>query len=143
VPTVQKVKELGLPLTVHSGEGSSSKNIEEVLRLYSPQRLGHATKLIEDPKLMDIVRYAPLAFMLDCLLTSINRDKKILVEACPTSNLITNSVVSYESHPLVKYLRHGIPVSINDDDGSAFDIVRPFMIICFEGVLKRCLTGYL
>jgi len=105
LPTVQIVKQLNIPLTVHSGEGSSAKNIEEVIRLYEPQRLGHATSLIEDPNLMAIVK-----------------QKNILVESCPTSNLITGTVSSYADHPLQTYLRYGIPVCINDDDGTLFDV---------------------
>lgn len=105
LPTVKIIKDMGLPLTVHTGEGNSAKNIEEVLRLYQPQRLGHATKLIDNEELME-----------HC------RKHQILVESCPTSNIITNSVKSYETHPLVHYYKTGIPVCINDDDGTCFGV---------------------
>lgn len=101
--SVEVIKEIGIPLTVHTGEGTSAENIEEVLRLYKPQRLGHATTLIDNVKLMEYCR-----------------DNNILVEACPTSNYITKSVKSYETHPLQTYLKFGVPVSINSDDPMLF-----------------------
>lgn len=104
VAAIHAAKDLGLGITVHSGEGTSAQNIERVIDLYKPQRLGHATCLIDNPKLMDKVR-----------------DLNICVEACPTSNLITRCVSSYEAHPLMKYLRAGIPVTINTDDPMLFD----------------------
>lgn len=41
VPIVRQVRALKLHLTCHSGEGSSTKNIQEVIQLYNPERLGH------------------------------------------------------------------------------------------------------
>jgi adenosine deaminase len=75
MPIVKVIRELNLPLTVHSGEGTSAAHIESVLKLMSPERLGHATKLIDSEELMDFCRR-----------------NKVLVEACPTSNIVTNSV---------------------------------------------------
>lgn len=103
LPTVKIIKELDLPLTVHTGEGTSAENIEEVLELYKPQRLGHATKLIDNIKLMEYCR-----------------DNNICIESCPTSNIITRSVQNYETHPIKEYLKFGIPVTLNSDDPMLF-----------------------
>jgi adenosine deaminase len=78
LPIVKIIRQLNLPLTVHSGEGTSAKHISEVLKHMVPDRLGHATKLIDDEELMDFCRR-----------------NKVLVEACPTSNVVTNSVKRY------------------------------------------------
>ena len=51
------------------------------------------------------------------------RDHSICLEMCPTSNWITRSVASLESHPLPLVLRAGIPVCINTDDPGVFDVV--------------------
>eukprot|EP01122_Echinamoeba_exundans_P003410 TRINITY_DN13515_c0_g1_i1.p1 TRINITY_DN13515_c0_g1~~TRINITY_DN13515_c0_g1_i1.p1 ORF type:complete len:393 (+),score=91.37 TRINITY_DN13515_c0_g1_i1:147-1181(+) len=105
VPIVEQVKKMRLHLTCHSGEGSSVENIRTMVSLYEPERLGHATKLIEDPELMKQVKA-----------------KNILVEANPSSNILTNSVYCYEQHPLQEFYRFGVPVSISDDDGTVFDV---------------------
>lgn len=118
LPTVYIIKDLGLPLTVHTGEGTTPENIEEVLELYKPQRLGHATKLIENRKLMEYCR-----------------DHKICVEACPTSNIITNSVKSYEEHPSLTYFKFGIPVTINSDDPMLFGTdMNEEWLLCLERI---------
>lgn len=118
LPTVNLIKDLGLPLTVHTGEGTTPENIEEVLDLYQPQRLGHATKLIENRKLMEYCR-----------------DHKICIEACPTSNVITNSVRSYEEHPSLTYFKFGIPVTINSDDPMLFGTgMNQEWLLCLERI---------
>lgn len=104
VSAINAAKDMGLGITVHSGEGTSAKNIEKVIDLYRPHRLGHATCLIDSPSLMAKVRKL-----------------NICVEACPTSNFITRCVPSYESHPLMAYLRADIPVTINSDDPMLFN----------------------
>lgn len=82
--------------------------------MYRPNRLGHATSLIHSPELMDKVRRL-----------------KICVEACPTSNLVTRCVPSYAEHPLMTYLRQGIPVTINTDDPMLFhtDLRKEWLIV--------------
>ena len=62
-------------------------------------RIGHGTKAVEDPELMDYIS-----------------DKKIPVELCPISNLKTGAIESIEKHPFLLYLERGIPISINTDD---------------------------
>ena len=103
VETVKKVHAMDLPLTVHTGEGTSCEYIKKTIEAYNPKRLGHAVSLEDDPKLMDYCA-----------------QNKICVESCPTSNIITNSAFSYEDHPIRLYLDRGVPVCINTDDPTAF-----------------------
>jgi len=105
VETLKMVHELKIPLTVHIGEGTSISNIQKAFELYPPmKRLGHATKIIEDEKLMQ-----------RCI------KENIMIEACPTSNVISNSAKSYKEHPLVHWVKIGLPASINSDDPTLFD----------------------
>jgi adenosine deaminase len=104
VPAIQRAKELGLGITVHTGEGVSEQYINQVISLYKPNRLGHATTLINSPELMDRVK-----------------ELNICVESCPTSNLITNCVPKYPDHPMIPYLKNGVPVCLNTDDPMLFD----------------------
>jgi adenosine deaminase len=43
-------------------------------------------------------------------------DHQIPLEICPTSNVQTHVVTSYEAHPLKRYVNAGIPVTINTDN---------------------------
>ncbi len=43
-------------------------------------------------------------------------DHQIPLEICPTSNVQTKVVESYESHPLTRYIEAGIPITINTDN---------------------------
>lgn len=47
------------------------------------------------------------------------RRRKILIEACLTSNRLLLKV-PLERHPFLNYLRAGIPVSLNTDDAGVF-----------------------
>lgn len=104
VPAIHRAKDLGLGITIHSGEGTSAAHIEKVINLYKPNRLGHATVLVNNPSLMAKVR-----------------QMDICVEACPSSNIITRCVPSHKDHPLMTYFRAGVPVTINTDDPMLFD----------------------
>ena len=62
-------------------------------------RIGHATRLIEDPALTDYVN-----------------DQRIALEICLTSNVQTRVTASYEAHPLRRYFDAGLNVVLNTDN---------------------------
>jgi adenosine deaminase len=43
-------------------------------------------------------------------------DHQLPLEICPTSNVQTHVVTSYEVHPIKKYVVAGVPVTINTDN---------------------------
>ena len=45
----------------------------------------------------------------------------MLLEICPTSNVLTNAVPSVNNHPLPRLREAGVKVSINTDDPGIFD----------------------
>jgi adenosine deaminase len=86
-------------LTIHAGESWGPDSIRQALFFCGAHRIGHGTTLHEDP---DLLQY----FV----------DHQIPLEICPTSNVQTHVVSGYESHPLVEYIRAGVPVTINTDN---------------------------
>ncbi len=96
---------IGLPLTVHTGEGTGPDCVAEALALPGVRRLGHALSLVDDP---DLVAEA--------------RERGIVVEACPTSNLRTRTVAAAEAHPARRLAQAGVPVVLATDDPALFDI---------------------
>jgi len=88
----------GLACTCHAGEGDGAASIREALHVCGAQRIGHGTRLHEDPALLEevVARCIPL-------------------EMCLTSNLHTHTVTAIAEHPFRGYLERGVQVSLNTD----------------------------
>ncbi len=93
-----------VPFTIHAGEADGISSIKSALD-FGTLRIGHGIRLLEDTTLMNLIR-----------------DKKILLEICPTSNIQTNVVKSYENHPIKKYYDYGIRISINTDNRTVSNV---------------------
>jgi adenosine deaminase len=92
-------REHGLFRTAHAGEGLGPESVWETLRLLDPQRIGHGTRSIEDPVLVDHLRR-----------------KRIHLELCPTANLqIIPSIGSMEEHPIDRLYHSGVSLNVNSD----------------------------
>lgn len=88
-----------LNLTCHAGESWGPDSIKQAIFYCGAHRIGHGITLREDPALMQYVI-----------------DHQIPLEICPTSNVQTHVVDSYEAHPVARYADAGIPVTINTDN---------------------------
>ena len=88
----------GLACTCHAGEGDGPESIRQALEICGAQRIGHGTRLGEDPDLAAFV----------C-------DHGIPLEICLTSNLHTHTVTDLATHPAREYLRKGCAVTLNTD----------------------------
>ena len=86
-------------VTVHAGEGDGAHSIREAVHRCSTDRIGHGTRLHEDPSLE--------AYVID---------RQIPLEVCPTSNVQTRVVPTFGEHPLVRYHRKGAVVTISTDN---------------------------
>ena len=95
-------KRGGLHLTAHAGEGTSPRSIWAALEL-GAERIGHGISAIDDPVL---VRHL--------------RDRRIPLEVCITSNLVTGVVAGLENHPVRRLYDAGVPIVLNTDDPAMF-----------------------
>lgn len=91
--------EHGLACTCHAGEGAGADSVAEALHVCGATRIGHATRLAEDPALVTEVS-----------------EQRIGLELCLTSNVQTRAVDALEHHPLPLYLAQGLNVSLNTDN---------------------------
>ena len=89
----------GLRCTCHAGEGAGAGSVREAVYACRAHRIGHATRLIEDPALTDYVN-----------------EQRIALEICLTSNVQTRAAASYEVHPLRRYFDAGLNVVLNTDN---------------------------
>jgi adenosine deaminase len=85
--------------TVHAGEAYGAESIAQALHYCHADRIGHGTRLYENPELEQYVL-----------------DRRVPLEICITSNIQTHAVTSYESHPLRRYFDLGIVACINTDN---------------------------
>ncbi len=92
-------REHGLHCTCHAGEGAGAESVREAIDVCGAMRVGHGTRIAEDPRLMDEIG-----------------ERGIAIEACLTSNVQTRAAASYESHPVRTYLERGLKVSLNTDN---------------------------
>jgi adenosine deaminase len=88
-----------LAVTVHAGEGDGADSVREAVHVCGANRIGHATRLFEDPALAQYVN-----------------DRRIALEICLTSNVQTRAAQSYATHPLRQYYDHGQNVVLNTDN---------------------------
>ncbi|HWF13741.1 MAG TPA: adenosine deaminase [Candidatus Acidoferrales bacterium] len=92
-------REHGLFRTAHAGEGLGPESVWETLCMLEPQRIGHGTRSIEDPKLVEHLL-----------------QKHIHLELCPTANVqIIPSIGRMEKHPIDRLYRAGVSLNINSD----------------------------
>ena len=92
-------REHDMACTCHAGEGAGAQSVREAVHHCGAHRIGHATRLIEDPALVDYVA-----------------EHQIALEICLTSNVQTRVTESYERHPFRSYFDEGLNVVLNTDN---------------------------
>jgi adenosine deaminase len=99
--------------TVHAGEAFGPASIAQALHYCGAHRIGHGTRLREDP--------AVLAYV---------NDHRIPLEVCLSSNVQTRAVRTLREHPFGDYFRQGIRVTINTDSRliSATDVTNEMLL---------------
>ena len=92
-------REHDLCRTAHAGEACGPESVWETLRLLAPQRIGHGTRSIEDPDLVEHLAR-----------------ERIHLELCPSSNVqIIPSIASWAHHPIDRLYRAGVSLSVSTD----------------------------
>ena len=92
----------GLGCTIHAGEWAGAESVRAALEL-PVTRISHGVRSIEDPALV-----SELAA------------RGIVLECCPTSNVVLGVFPSYEEHPLPALRAAGVRVTLGSDDPPYF-----------------------
>jgi adenosine deaminase len=98
-PAFQRAEALGIGRTVHAGEGRPPEEIRTAILELRAQRIGHGTTLLEDPRVVELVV-----------------ERRVTVEACPTSNVHTDVIPDVAAHPLPRWLSAGVRACVNTDN---------------------------
>jgi adenosine deaminase len=99
----RRARELGLRTSAHAGEAAGPESVWGAIRALRVDRIGHGTRAVEDPALVDYLA-----------------EHRIPLELCPISNVRTGVIESIREHPARTYLERGIPLSVNTDDPKMF-----------------------
>ncbi len=98
----QHARANGLRTTVHTGEtaGTGADGVRAVVEQLQPQRIGHGIRAAQDESVMALLR-----------------ERGVVLEICPSSNLATRAVASLEGlkRVLQAFWRHGVRFTINTD----------------------------
>ena len=103
-PHVQRAREAGLRVTVHTGEDTPASFVIDTVQAIQPDRIGHGIHIIEDPAAVDLI----------C-------ERGITLEVNPWSNYLTSAVRVIEEHPLKRLFDLGVRVTLNSDDPEVLD----------------------
>jgi adenosine deaminase len=103
LPLVEQARESGLGVTIHVGEEGGEYGIAEIREVLSslrPDRIGHGILAAKDTKLMTQICEA-----------------EVVLEICPTSNLLTKSLPDEDAlrDTFRAFSDHGVPFTIATD----------------------------
>ncbi|TMU87167.1 adenosine deaminase [Bacillus sp. BHET2] len=104
IEPIALAREYGYKVTIHAGETGIGRNVLEAVEWLGAERIGHGVYITNCPEAYQIVK-----------------EKKIVLEICPTSNVQTKAVKQFRDHPLYDFHRDGIKITINTDNRTVSD----------------------
>jgi adenosine deaminase len=99
----ERARKLGFKTSAHAGEAAGPESIWGSIKALEVDRIGHGTRAIEDPRLVEYLV-----------------EHQVPLELCVLSNVRTAVVAATERHSARIYFERGIPLSINTDDPTLF-----------------------
>ncbi len=100
----QAARRAGLYTMAHAGEVVGPASVWGAIDALGATRLGHGIRSIDDPALIDELR-----------------ERRVVLDICPTSNVRTGAVAKIGAHPLRELFDAGVRLSINSDDPIFFN----------------------
>jgi adenosine deaminase len=96
----RRARQYGLGLTVHTGEAGPVDEVARVVELLEPDRIGHGVKAAYDPRALSMIR-----------------ERGIVLEICPSSNLNTRVVSGWDEFRWIfdTLRRNEVRFTINTD----------------------------
>jgi adenosine deaminase len=105
IEPIARAKSYGYKVTIHAGETGIGRNVLEAVELLGAERIGHGVFINNCNEAYDIVK-----------------KNHITLEMCPTSNIQTKAVNTFEEHPIYAYYKDGIKITINTDNRTVSNV---------------------
>jgi aminodeoxyfutalosine deaminase len=99
----QIARDGGLGAVPHAGEIDGADSIRATIAALGADRIRHGIRAIEDPDLVVELR-----------------EKNIVLDVCPTSNVRTGAVPDLAQHPLPRLIAAGLTCTLATDDPAMF-----------------------
>lgn len=99
----EKARNMGFHTNAHAGEAVGAQSIKDAIDYLQVERIGHGTRAVEDPELIEYLA-----------------EHEIPLELCPLSNLRTGVINDIAEHPIRDYYDKGLLISVNTDDPKMF-----------------------
>lgn len=111
---------LNMVTKVHAGEQLGADYIYDCIMDFNPKQIQHGIHIIEDEKVMQLAK-----------------DRGIVFNVCPTSNIVLGYAKNIKEHPIKKMVEYGLKVTIATDDLLFFgsDINEEYLKLYKEGTL--------
>ena len=94
---------LGLGFQVHAGEMGPPESVTEALDVLWADRIGHGVASVYDPELLArVIR------------------EQVPLDVCPSSNVAISLFTSLKAHPVARFWREGVNMTISSDDPPFF-----------------------
>ncbi|WP_320047991.1 adenosine deaminase [uncultured Ilyobacter sp.] len=101
---IKLAKKYGYRITIHAGETGVGGNVSDAVELLGAERIGHGVIIRECPEAYEMIK-----------------KREITLEMCPTSNVQTKAVNGLSDHPVYRFLKDGIKVTLNTDNRTVSD----------------------
>ena len=95
----REAREAGLHITLHAGEWEGAQSVWDAVGNVGAERIGHGIRVIEDHGIITILK-----------------QRQIVLEVCPSSNVDSGAVASFADHPFRRLVESNLQVTINTDD---------------------------
>lgn len=119
----EEARQMGLGVTVHSGEAVDANDMWDAVKYIRPSRIGHGVLAARDKKLMAEIR-----------------ERGIVLEVCPLSNLATKALADKAElkYVLRTFMSEKVPFCINTDWPEIIDnghLRKQYRMLLDEGFL--------
>jgi adenosine deaminase len=117
IEPIALAREYGYRVTIHAGETGIGTNVLEAVEWLGAERIGHGVFIKDCPEAYNLVK-----------------EKQIVLEMCPTSNIQTKAVNHFSNHPICDFQRDGIKVTVNTDNRTVSDttMAKECDLVCTE-----------
>ena len=121
-PVFTRARAQGLASVPHAGEVAGPASVRCALEALGADRIRHGIRSAEDPSLVDELR-----------------ERGLVLDVCPISNIRTGAVASLAEHPLPRLVAAGVLCSVSTDDPAMFDtdLTRDYEVAAGLGVTPR------
>lgn len=121
VPLYKKAEKYHLIKRIHVGESGSAEDVRRAVDVLGLDEVHHGINAATSKEVMKFLA-----------------DNKIILNVCPSSNVMLGYAPNYKEHPISTLVQNGVQVTINTDDLLIFDssIENEYLLLYKAGALS-------